>query len=488
MSKALYRKYRSRSLDEVVGQDHITTILSRAIKKGKVAHAYLFTGPRGVGKTSVARILAHEINKLPYDEQTQHPDIIEIDAASNRRIDDIRDLRDKVQIAPASAQYKVYIIDEVHMLTGESFNAFLKTLEEPPRHVVFILATTDAHKLPVTITSRTQRFSFRAIAPEAAIAHLRFIASQEKITVDDEALELIAVHGDGSFRDSISLLDQVSGLASKDQPISRSLIENVLGMAPNDQIETLIKAYEAEDRQAIIVQLEQFAGQGVAASVVTEQLLRAVRRAIAEKPQFVTLLDRLVTVSTSPRPDIKLLVALLPAIPAHKTVAATATSIPGLQPLEKEATKPRPSEKRARSEVANKPEKTTDTAATPKEEIVEKDHKPSGSTKAMSPKKLVNFDWNGYVAQVRKNNVALASILAKCKAESDGVTLMIYAGTAFWKKKLDDVRYQPILHDELGNFGMGDISIETVATTMPPRDSKAAAVAAIMGGGEEVEL
>ena len=144
MGKALYRTYRSQKLSEIVGQEHITQTLSNALKSGAISHAYLFTGPRGVGKTSIARILAHELNKLPYSD-TLHLDIIEIDAASNRRIDEIRDLRDKVHIAPTSAPYKVYIIDEVHMLTREAFNALLKTLEEPPAHAVFILATTEAH-------------------------------------------------------------------------------------------------------------------------------------------------------------------------------------------------------------------------------------------------------------------------------------------------------------------------------------------------------
>ena len=147
----------------------------RQLKAGRVAHAYLFTGPRGVGKTSVARILAHEINQLPYDEESQHLDIIEIDAASNNGVDDVRDLREKVQIAPVSASKKIYIIDEVHMLSKAAFNALLKMLEEPPEHVVFILATTDVDKLPATIISRTQRYGFRAIKPSDAVEHLSLI-------------------------------------------------------------------------------------------------------------------------------------------------------------------------------------------------------------------------------------------------------------------------------------------------------------------------
>jgi DNA polymerase-3 subunit gamma/tau len=192
MGKALYRKYRSKSLDEIVGQEHITDTLSKALKTGRISHAYLFTGPRGVGKTSIARIWAHEINNLPYTDDSSHMDIIEIDAASNRRIDEIRELRDKVYIAPTSAKYKVYIIDEVHMLTKEAFNALLKTLEEPPAHVVFILATTDAHKLPETIVSRTQRYSFKPVETAKVAAHLRTIADAEKIQVDDAALTLLA--------------------------------------------------------------------------------------------------------------------------------------------------------------------------------------------------------------------------------------------------------------------------------------------------------
>ena len=157
MGKALYRKYRPKSLSEVVGQKHITDTLANAIKSGRISHAYLLTGPRGTGKTSIARILAHEVNGLEYTSDQTELDIIEIDAASNRRIDEIRDLRDKVHILPTSNKYKVYIIDEVHMLTREAFNALLKTLEEPPAHVVFILATTELSKVPDTIVSRSAR-------------------------------------------------------------------------------------------------------------------------------------------------------------------------------------------------------------------------------------------------------------------------------------------------------------------------------------------
>ncbi len=522
-NRALYRKYRSKTLAEVVGQEHITDILTRALKQGKVAHAYLFTGPRGVGKTSVARILAHEINGLPYIEDTQNPDIIEIDAASNRRIDDIRDLRDKVQIAPAAAKYKVYIIDEVHMLTGESFNAFLKTLEEPPEHVVFILATTDAHKLPVTITSRTQRFAFRAIAPEAAQRHLRMIANQEGITIDDDALELVVMHGDGSFRDSISLLDQLSSVAEKGKPVTRALVEDLLGMAPGNQIAELLAAYEKGDRTVIIDSLAAFEQQGIAPIIVAGQLIRAVRDTIATNPKLIRLLDALTTVSSSPRPDIKLLTVLLesqastPAKVATEAVAAPAE----LKPLADEAKRAKPSEKHVRAQtdssriaaeasaqaeglntddslraedVAKSPTKGS-SAGTKESSAGEASSAEAaeGATRRSAVLKdntnsVMDFDWQAYVAHMKESHMALATILAKCKAESDGSTLTIYTGTAFWKKKLDDIKYQPALHDGIAAMSYGDLTIETIPTTMLPKDSKAAAVAAIMGGGEEVEL
>src|SRR3990167_544034 len=200
MGQALYRKNRPKSFAEVIGQEQITETLEKAIKDGRISHAYLLAGPRGVGKTSVARILAHEVNKLTYKDESIHLDIIEIDAASNRRIDEIRDIRQKVHIAPTSAKYKVYIIDEVHMLTKEAFNALLKTLEEPPEHCIFILATTEVHKLPETIISRTQRFTFKPVEKDKAIAHLKSIAKKEGIDIEPTALDLLADHGSGRDR------------------------------------------------------------------------------------------------------------------------------------------------------------------------------------------------------------------------------------------------------------------------------------------------
>jgi len=303
--KALYRKYRSKSLKEIVGQEHITKTLENAIKNGAISHAYLFTGPRGTGKTSVARILAHNINKLSYTEETNHLDIIEIDAASNRRIDDVRDLRDKVHIAPISAKYKVYIIDEVHMLTPESFNALLKTLEEPPAHVVFILATTEVHKLPATIISRTQRHSFRLIPVEKVKKHLSNIAKKEDLKITEEALELLAEHGGGSFRDSISLLDQISTVGEE---INAELIEDILGLAPKNSIMKIINSITNHNIGELVKILDNMLLTGLTPVSIAEQLLKSIRSYIKSSPnsKLVDLMNELFEVQSAKYPQLKL--------------------------------------------------------------------------------------------------------------------------------------------------------------------------------------
>lgn len=275
MGQALYRKYRSKSLAEIVGQEHITETLSTALKTGRISHAYLFTGPRGVGKTSIARILAHEINGLPYTDDSTHMDIIEIDAASNRRIDEIRELRDKVYVAPTSAKYKVYIIDEVHMLTKEAFNALLKTLEEPPAHVVFILATTDMHKLPETIVSRTQHYSFKPAEPTKVVDLLRSIATKEAIDIDDQALGFLAEHGGGSFRDSVSMLDQASNHGSA---VTIDDVQRLLGIPSSESVRALLSTVAGAGSSAdVMTQLVAMYDQGFQAAAIAKQIAGLLR-------------------------------------------------------------------------------------------------------------------------------------------------------------------------------------------------------------------
>jgi DNA polymerase-3 subunit gamma/tau len=290
-------------LSEVVGQEHVTTSLAHALKQGKLAHAYLFTGPRGTGKTSIARILAHEINDLPYTDDSMHLDIIEIDAASNRRIDEIRELRDKVNVAPSIAKYKVYIIDEVHMLTREAFNALLKTLEEPPAHVIFMLATTEAHKLPETIISRTQRFMLKPVAMDKVIAQLRSIADQEGIKISDEALALVAEHGEGSFRDSISLLDQTRG---HDGEIDTAAVRLLTGVPTTEAIDAIIVALDNADANAASQSLTSLRDQGFGAAQVAKQLGHRLRQQVlagSANANTFSLMEKLLEVPVAHDPD-----------------------------------------------------------------------------------------------------------------------------------------------------------------------------------------
>jgi len=261
-SQALYRKWRPHLWEQVVGQEHIVHTLKNAIRTNRVGHAYLFAGPRGTGKTTSARLLAKAVNCLAENladrpcDQCEHCravnegrflDLIEIDAASNTSVDDVRDLRDKINFAPSQGRYKVYIIDEVHMLSTAAFNALLKTLEEPPAHAIFILATTEVHKIPATVLSRCQRHEFRRIPVNAIVAYLREMIGSEHLQVDDEALTLVARQSTGCMRDAISLLDQ---LTSTGERVSLEMAQTVLGTATSQVVVGLVGAILAGDTAA----------------------------------------------------------------------------------------------------------------------------------------------------------------------------------------------------------------------------------------------
>jgi len=476
------------SLADVKGQNHITSLLSRALESGRIAHAYLFTGPRGVGKTSVARILAHEINKLPYDESSRHLDIIEIDAASNNGVEDVRDLREKVQIAPVSAQKKVYIIDEVHMLSKPAFNALLKTLEEPPEHVVFILATTDIDKLPATIISRTQRYGFRAITPDDAVQHLAHIAKEESITITDDALRLIAERGDGSFRDSISLLDQLSSLASKKEGITAELVETSLGLAPAGIVTSLLQAVEKHDVAAVARVIEQTEADGISPVVLTQQVTRSLRAEVTKKPQLLPLLDALLDVPKSTQPSMKLLSVLGTAALDHKPkTAALSTPVLEVSASVEELSKPAKVSVAPKTTVEPKPTATMAPAPTPTAVPTPKAAPAAAAPKApATPVEPADFDWPALIEYTREHFVALFSVLTKCGHELQGSDLTIYCVNAFYKKKLDDPKYHTSLYDSLTALGVQGLTITTIPTRPPMKNSQAAAIADIMGGGIEV--
>lgn len=300
MREALYRKHRPTKLSEVFGQKHITTTLTNALVKKSISHGYLFSGPRGVGKTSVARILAHQVNNFNYGDVNAKLDIIEIDAASNRKIDEIRELRDKINLAPVTGNYKVYIIDEVHMLTREAFNALLKTLEEPPKHVIFILATTELLKVPETIISRTQHFSFKAISNEELVKHLKHLVKVEKHQYDESALELIANHSDGSFRDGISILDQLSN----EPKITIEAVESLLGVPSQEIILNIIKSILEGDLNSILNALDTAVKSGIDSKRLCVSLVDAIKNRIfkSNSLELINLARSILDASNSSEP------------------------------------------------------------------------------------------------------------------------------------------------------------------------------------------
>ena len=441
--RSLYRRYRPLKLEDVVGQPQVTEPLLKSLKAGKISHAYLFVGPRGCGKTSVARILAHEVNGFKYEIEDDYVDIIEIDGASNRGIDNIRELREKVMIAPSSGKYKIYIIDEVHMLTKEAFNALLKTLEEPPKHTIFIMATTDAYKVPVTITSRAQVYTFKLASSEVMMDYLKSVVKKEKIKISDEALEIITKRGGGSFRDTLSLLDQLSTLS--DGEITKDMVIAAMGLPQDEQISELLEAYITGDVVKITTILKDLLSSGVKPETLAEELIATI---IADpKPELLPLLTKLPDVR-APYAEARLLTAFI--------------SCEGSRPA---GPSPRAAGANSRAAALRNP--------------------PHQDINAPSPEKTYSdyrFDWNDFVHKVKELNEGVGAQLAKCRYEFMDGELNIYPSKKIVKTILSRDNNKKILIQAVDGNVKITIHDENDTPVNAKKDAVAERMSDIMGG------
>ena len=475
MGKALYRKYRPKTLDEVVGEPQVTDVLKKSLEAGKISHAYLFIGPRGCGKTSVARIFAHEINKFKYELEDEYVDIIEIDAASNTGVDNIRELREKATIAPSKGKYKIYIIDEVHMLSKSAFNALLKTLEEPPKHVIFIMATTDAYKIPVTITSRAQVYTFKLADEATMFAHLKKICEQEKISIEDDAIKIIVKRGGGSFRDSLSLLDQIATLSS--DTITKDLVVNSLGLPESEVVAGILNDYLSNDFAKITASLKELLSANIKAETIAEELINQI--ITDPKPEYLPLLSKLPEVK-NPFPEAKLLTTLLLQCTSRVAAGAGAgtESFSRHKTSEPESFLSTAPESRLRATSSRTLSDESVVKTTPREDAVE--NKDSVPAPATTPDNVEQF--LEYIKA--KNDAIYAQLLKSVLKITDG-TLHIYPEKKIVKTIISRDNNKLILI-EAGNGLKIEIHEVEESENIKQKDPLVSKISDIMGAVEEV--
>ena len=464
LMKALYRKYRPLHLSEVIGQDKTIEQLQGALTKGKISHAYLFVGPRGCGKTSVARIFAHEINHFDYQLEDSYIDIIEIDAATFTSVDNIRELREKAMIMPTLGKYKVYIIDEVHMLSNSAFNALLKILEEPPEHVIFIMATTNPEKIPATIISRTQIYRFNLAEPKVMQDFLRSVCDKEGIKISDDALKIITERGGGSFRDSLSILNQIGTINLSEKTIEASDASAALGIPEHQEIQNLINFYENSDTENITNALAALLNYGTTAESITLELIKQILK--NPTPKSLQLVNQLFNVTGSFL-EAKLTVALISnsfATPAAVTSTASIAPVSSPQPTTPTSTAA-PTASTATSaphSATTNPQSSIQSSSTPgakpspfaelREQLAKnaKNHKAERALPPKDPEEMTqeapptlpeavvsssgDFNFNGFVANVTNVNPTLMTALKKSFFVIDGKNFDIYPEKAvYWR-------------------------------------------------------
>ncbi len=522
MTQALYRKWRPRQWDEVVGQAHIVQTLTNAVRAGRVGHAYLFAGPRGTGKTTVARILAKTVNcvhsdpaRRPCNEcdhcmavnENRFLDLIEIDAASNTSVDDVRDLRDKINFAPTQGKYKIYIIDEVHMLSTAAFNALLKTLEEPPPHAIFVLATTEIHKIPATVLSRCQRHEFRRVPIEDIVGQLKRIAQEENIQVEDEALTLIARQSAGGMRDAISLLDQLS---SSGQKIDLALTQTVLGTATSQTVLDLIASIADRRPAPAMDAIHRALDAGADTRSLARQIVDYLRGLLliqmgnteqveATKEVKVSMAAHAKVFSTHEvlrmmkafnaaaadthggwQPSLGLELALAEALEAPQPTVTTAPEMPVVAAPQKASTAPiKPSA----------PSETTSAVSA----ALRQPEAPASSAPLVSNAQIIQA-WKQIQARVKGHSVNLAALLNSVKSlDLQGATLVLGLASDVLVEKMSRPEHIEITRQAIRDLLGVDLSIKCVVTTakgqLPPHVNPDGMVAtALQNGGKIIDM
>jgi DNA polymerase III subunit gamma/tau len=543
MTQALYNKWRPQKWDEVVGQQHIIQTLRNAVTGGRVAHAYLFAGPRGTGKTTAARLLAKAVNCLDPDpaarpcNQCAHCtavnggrflDLIEIDAASNTSVEDVRDLRDKINFSPNQGQYKIYIIDEVHMLSTAAFNALLKTLEEPPAHAIFILATTELHKIPATVLSRCQRHEFRRVPVDDIAGQLKRIVETEKLNAEPEALTLIARQAAGGMRDAISLLDQ---MASTGKEITLGLTQTVLGTATSQTVIALVGAVLKREAAAGMDAIHKALDSGTDPRLLARQVVDYLRALLLIQMGNVSSLDLAAETRTQaekhakafsslevlrmiksfnvaatdlrggwqPSLPLELALAEMMEAPAAVAVVGPTTQPPVTSPVKlpvsgKKPVKPdsppmvlyQNADEGLTSRVSESAaQKETATAA--KEE-----QKPAAEASTLTLEQVIKA-WRQIRALIKPRSQSLDGLLNSCRLmEVKNNVLVVGFASELLRKKMDAPELIEITRKAITEVCGGDVLIKCVVTNAkqaPPPNVKADGMvaAALKAGGEIVD-